>query len=126
MGSRAKGRDFQSRIARWMREKLGIGNYHSTQGMETARGNIGDVRLEEGGAPLNEGMVVQTKKGKQPSAWKAMRQAIEAADDEDLTPVAIVHRDRGSPKGTPTERLVCLTPEDFARLLGVDSDDLSY
>lgn len=113
--SRRKGVAFQSRVARWLREKLQLGNYWSTQGMETARGNIGDVRLDDNGTPEDHGLLIQTKKGKVPSPWRAMEEAIEAAEGTNCTPVAVVHRDRGHPKGTGSERLVIMRPEDWAR-----------
>lgn len=115
VGSRSKGREFQSRIARWLRISLELGSYWSTQGMESGRGNIGDVRLEKSGAPQNEGYLVQTKKGKQPSPWKAMAEAEEAAEDTRCLPVAVVHRDQRKP-GQGAERLVIMRPEHWAIL----------
>ena len=122
--SRRKGVAFQSRVARWLREKLGLGNYQSTQGMETARGNIGDVRVDEDGLPAREGFCVQAKKGKRPSPWKALQEAIDASGNDDTIPLAVVHRDAKKP-GQQSEQLIILTPEGFARLVSPTSDDPS-
>lgn len=99
--------------------KLGLGKYLSTQGMEQNfdRGNIGDVRLEQGGSPLPEGLLAQCKKGKRPSVWKAVEQAEEASEDTACLPVAVVWRDRGSPQGTGSEPVVAMRPETFAALV---------
>lgn len=114
--SRRKGVAFQSRVARWLREKLDLGNYQSTQGMETARGNVGDVRLQrKDGLPLDIGFLVQAKKGKRPSPWKAMQEAEEASGGGKTIPVAVVHRDAKKP-GEEAEQLVIMRPGGFAEL----------
>lgn len=117
--SRRKGVAFQSRVARWLREDLAVGNYHSTQGIETTRANVGDVRLQRktDGRLEIHGLLVQAKKGKRPSPWKAVAEAEEAGErvGGDVLPVAFVHRDQREP-GAGADKLVVMRPGTFAAL----------
>ncbi len=74
---------------------------------EARDGNVGDLTTE---LPI----VVQCKVGKRPSVWRALEEAVEAADEGSL-PVAVVRRN--SPGGRPAEDLAVLDLADFLRLL---------
>ena len=83
--SRNKGRDYQSQVARTLSRAL-VRPFRSTQGSEVRDGARGDVcedqrRLEVDGRPLLPlPLVIECKKGKQPSIKAALRQVQEEAE----------------------------------------------
>lgn len=111
--SRRKGAAFERRVAKWLREELGLGDFWR-QTDETQQGNSGDVRDRSGSVPI----LLQVKKGAAPSPWKAIREAEEAAEFSVLAtlPIGIVHRDQRKP-GEGAEQLVVMRPELLAALL---------
>lgn len=112
--SRRKGLAFQSRVARWLTDVTGR-EHRSTQGLETTRGNMGDVAEVDGhGLPKMDQRLYQCKKGKRPNPWQALREAKEIGGHRGI---AIIHKDAPKP-GQSSEQMVCMTPEQFAHLIG--------
>lgn len=118
--SRTKGAAFERRIARWLSRILGIEVWRQTD--ETQQGNMGDVRiaLAEPAAAhplLQHGqLVIQAKHMKQPSPWRALGEAEDAAGDN--FPVACIRRHGG-------EDIVVMRPDVFAWLLTGNRSDWS-
>ena len=80
--SRRKGHDWEREVARLYTQATG--RQHARVLTESREGNVGDVR---GPSPL----VTQCKVGAAPNAWKALREAIEAAGPGEH-PVAVLRR----------------------------------
>lgn len=60
-------------------------------------------------------LAVQAKHGRQPSVWKAVEEAQEAADGTDRLALAAVTRSHG--RGRPAERVAVLPWSDFVKML---------
>lgn len=107
---RDKGARFERKIANWLSEVLDTEVNRQTN--ETQQGNMGDVVASLSPSIL---LVVQAKHQSQPSPWRAMQEAEEAATSrsEEATsvlPVGCVRRHGG-------EDLVTMRPADFSKLL---------
>lgn len=106
--SRDKGARFEREIANMFVE-WGI---RARRNLEEVRsGNRGDLEFPDG-----EGLAVQLKVGENPSVWKAIQEAVEAAGPDDL-PIAIVRRNqRGS---RPKQDIAVLRLEDLLDLIAL-------
>lgn len=97
-------------VARWYQEILQTEVNRQTD--EPQQGNRGDVPVYLSPSIL---LITQAKHQRQPSPWRAMREAEEAAISRSdgatsVLPVACVRRHGG-------EDLVCMRPRDFSKLL---------
>src|SRR5688572_19992089 len=99
--SRTKGHAFERSLARRFRE---MGWPEAARTLhETRDGNCGDLVHVK---PFS----VQAKCGAAPSVWKALSEAVLAADPGDYS-VAVLKRDRAVP-------IVAMTLDDFCELVG--------
>lgn len=97
---RNKGARFERAVARWLR--VLAGEFHR-QTDEPQQGNVGDIKSSKW--PLS----IQAKHQKQPSPWRALAEAEEAARVEEI-PIAMIRRHGG-------EDMVAMRPEAFMRIV---------
>lgn len=102
--SRTKGAAFEREIARCLREH-GIDAERNLT--ECGRGNGGDV--------LCPGLTIQVKVGQAPSPWRALAEAVEAAEGTRRMPVAVLRRNRAP--GRERVDAAILRLDDFLDLL---------
>lgn len=103
--SRRRGHDWEREVSRDLSSLYGVQAERILD--ETREGNSGDVGS-------NLPLAVQCKNQRQPSVWRALREAEEAAGPGEH-PVAAVRRRHG--QGKPSERVAVLRWEDFVELL---------
>lgn len=105
--SRRRGHDWERAVARELSDLEYVEAARTLD--ETREGNVGDVRTN---LPLS----IQCKAGQQPSVWKALEEAIEAAEPGEH-PVAAVKRSHG--RGKKADRLAVLPWSDLLEMVGL-------
>jgi len=110
---RRKGHNWEREVAKRLRN-LGLDARRNVT--ETQTGNTGDVHVCDAQGDML--MCVQCKNMKSPSIWKAMEEAIEAAESHGIdwpVPVSIVKRTAKA--GGPVEEYAVMRLEDWAKFL---------
>jgi hypothetical protein len=103
--SRDKGAAWERQVAKDMTEATGFDCRRCL--IETQQGNKGDIASD---APYS----VQCKVGQRPNVYKALDEAVEAAEDGDLA-VAIIKKNGGG--GKPPQEFAAIPLDDFYRIV---------
>ena len=108
-----KGARYERKCVRFLNEIFGSGTFSRDPAKLEPSGRATGADLE--GSVSGAVCVVQCKKGKRPSVWRAVREAESASTCELDIPMAIVEKDRdGSPLPEP---VVCMRPDAFRNLV---------
>ena len=105
--SRRKGAQWEREVSKKLRA---IGIPAERNLTETRTGNAGDIDL-----PPDIPLLVQAKCGGAPRIYRALAEAVEAADGTGRVPVALIHRDGAGSR--PADEIAVLQLEDFMEMV---------
>ena len=105
--SRRKGAQWEREVSKKLRA---IGIPAERNLTETRTGNAGDIDL-----PPDIPLLVQAKCGGAPRIYRALAEAVEAADGTGRVPVALIHRDGAGSR--PADEIAALRLEDFMEMV---------